>query len=81
MIVVEVYMHPMIWLIILGPPCLTLVLWCCGGMGAKRKDITVGGGFKADVWQSVQLGKYGYWIILAIVYTVTIATALVEHKI
>jgi hypothetical protein len=81
MIAAEVYMHPMIWLIILGPPCLALVISRGGGMGAKTKDITLGGGFKVDVWQSVQLGRYGFWIVLAIIYTVTLAAALVEHKI
>lgn len=80
-------MHPMTWLIILGPPCLAFVIWRYGGVGwnggrgAKAKDVVVGGGFKVDVWQSVQLGKYGFWIVLAIAYTVTIAAALVEHKI
>jgi len=74
-------MHPIIWLIILGPPCLSLFIWKSGNMGARTKDITVGGGFKVDVWQSFTLGKYGFWIILAIVYAVTITTALVEHKI
>jgi uncharacterized membrane protein YoaT (DUF817 family) len=81
MIVAEVDMHPMIWLIIIGPPCLAFFIWRSGGAGDHTRDATVTGGFKVDVWQRVSLGKYGYWIILAIIYTVTIATALVEHKI
>jgi hypothetical protein len=81
MIVVEADMQPIIWLIILGPPCLSLLIWKSGGLSARTKDITLGGGFKVDVWQSFTLGKYGFWIILTVIYAVTIATALVEHKI
>jgi hypothetical protein len=66
-------MHPVIWLIILGPPCLAFVLWQYIGVGARTGDILP--------WQKVRLGKYGFWIMLAITYTATLATALVEHKI
>jgi len=57
-------MHPLIWFLILFPPCLALYIWKAGGGDAARKsDITVTGGFKADVWQRANLGKYGFWII------------------
>ncbi len=81
MIVGEINMRPIVWLIILGPPCLAFVIWRYGGVRGRAGDITVKGGFKVDLWQSVQLGKYGFWIILALTYIVTLATALVEHKI
>jgi len=74
-------MHSIIWVLILVPPCLAFVIWQYGGVGAKTRDMTVTSGFKVDLWQSMRLGKYGFWIILAIIYTVTLATALVEHKI
>jgi hypothetical protein len=73
-------MHPIIWLLILFPPCLAFYIWKFGGVGNRTKDITVTGGFKADVWQRVSLGKYGYWIILTILYTVMFAAAAFEHK-
>ena len=66
-------MHPMIWLIILGPPCLAFVLWQSIGVGAKSGNTVP--------WQKVRLGKHGFWIMLAIIYAATLATVLVEHKI
>ncbi len=73
MIVADVDMHPIIWFIVLGPPCLAFVLWQGIGLGAKTGNTIP--------WQTVQLGKYSYWVIPAIIYTATIATALLEHRI
>jgi hypothetical protein len=65
-------MHPTIWVLVLAPPILALVIWQYLGIGARTGNILP--------WQRVRLGKYGFWIILAIFYSVTFATALVEHK-
>jgi hypothetical protein len=78
MTVVEIDMNPIIWFIVLGPPCLAFVIWK-GSSGPRTKDVTITFGFKADMWQRVSLGKYGFWILLAIIYTVTLATAFVDH--
>jgi len=60
---------------------LALYIWKAGGGDAARKsDITVTGGFKADVWQRANLGKYGFWIILAILYVSMFTFAAFEHK-
>jgi hypothetical protein len=72
-------MNPIIWFLILFPPCLAFFLWKCGGVGSRTGDITFTGGFKADV-QPVYWGKYGFWIILAILYAVMFAAAAFEHK-
>jgi hypothetical protein len=71
-------MNPIVWVIVLGPPCLAFFIWKAGS-GPKTKDVTINFGFKADVWQRVTLGRYGFWIVLAIIYTVTLATAFVRH--
>jgi hypothetical protein len=73
-------MHSIIWFLILFPPCLAFFIWKGGGLGLKTRDITLTGGFKVDVWQRVYLGKYGFWIILAILYAVMFAAAAFEHK-
>ena len=65
-------MNSIIWLLILAPPCLALVLWQSVGIDARKRDILP--------WQYVRLGKYGFWVILAILYIVTFTAALVEHK-
>jgi hypothetical protein len=72
MIALGVAMNSIIWLLILAPPCLALVLWQYVGIGARKRDILP--------WQYVRLGKYGFWVILAILYIVTFTAALVEHK-
>jgi hypothetical protein len=72
MIALGVAMNSIIWLFILAPLCLALVLWQYVGIGARKRDILP--------WQYVRLGKYGFWVILAILYIVTFTAALVEHK-
>jgi hypothetical protein len=66
-------MHSIIWILalVLGPPFVAYFAWL--GIGSRTGNI--------DPWKSVRLGKYGYWITLGIIYTVAIATAMVEHKI
>jgi hypothetical protein len=44
-------MRPIIWFLILFPPCLGFYIWKLGGVGTRTRDITITGGFKADVWQ------------------------------
>jgi hypothetical protein len=73
-------MRPMIWFLILFPPCLAFYIWKLGGVGTRTRDITITGGFKADVWQRVSFGKYGYWIILTIIYAVMFSAAAFEHE-
>ena len=65
-------MHPMIWALILVPPCVAIILWQGVGIGSRTGNIVP--------WQHVRLGKYGFWITLAILYIVTFSAALVEHK-
>jgi hypothetical protein len=69
-------MHSIVWvlililILILGAPFLALGIWL--SIGSRTGNV--------DPWRRVRLGKYGFWIILAIFYTVMFATALVEHK-
>jgi hypothetical protein len=66
-------MHSFIWVLVFGPPCLAFLIWQGIGKGSRTGD--------AAPWQKVSLGRFGYWIILTIIYTAAFATALVEHKI
>jgi hypothetical protein len=69
---IGVVMHPMIWVFILVPLFVAFLIWQGVGIGSRTGNILP--------WQSVRLGKYGFWIILAILYIVTFSAALVEHK-
>jgi hypothetical protein len=62
----------MIWVFILVPLFVAFLIWQGVGIGSRTGNILP--------WQSVRLGKYGFWIILAILYIVTFSAALVEHK-
>jgi hypothetical protein len=65
-------MHPMIWFLIFAPPCLAFLIW----QGIEK-------GFRTGntvPWARVRLGKFGFWMTLAILYVATFAAALVLHK-
>jgi hypothetical protein len=72
MLMIGVVMHPMIWALILVPPCVAIVIWQGVGIGSRTGNIVP--------WQHVRFGKHGFWITLAILYIVTFSAALVEHK-
>jgi Fe2+ transport system protein B len=57
-------MRPILWVLILAPPCAALVAWLKprSDLGARR------------------VPTYTFWVVLAIAYVVAFATALVEHK-
>jgi len=66
-------MIPTMWiLVLLLPPCLAALIWLYMGVGAGKGD--------ALPWQHVRLGRYGFWIVLGIIYTATFTAAFVEHK-
>lgn len=69
-------MHHLIWLLILAPPVVAYVFWMAVGQktGASSK-------IPAGAYAAVHLGKYGYWIILAICYASFFGIALAMHKI
>jgi hypothetical protein len=72
MIVLEADMHSIIWVLIFGPPCLAFVIWQQVAVGTSTRN--------KDSLNRVRLGKYGFWVILTIFYTVAFATALAKHK-
>lgn len=58
--------------LLLLPPLVAVALWQAFGMGGRNGNLVT--------LQSVRLGRYGFWIILGVAYTVTFAVAFVEHK-
>lgn len=64
-------MHFIIWVLVLVPPCVAFVAWQAISYSPRV-------GFPSIPFR---LGKYGFWIVLAIIYVATFATALIEHKI
>jgi hypothetical protein len=71
MITMGAAMHSIIWVLLLAGPCVAFVASL-----AIRYSPRVG--FPSIPFR---LGKYGFWIVLAIVYVAMFATALIEHKI
>ena len=66
-------MRSIMWILILLPPVLAFVIWQGIGLGSRTGNTVP--------WQRVRLGKYGFWVTLAIVYIATFAAALGLHKI
>ena len=66
-------MHPItvVFLVVLGPPFLAYLAWLW--IGAKAGNI--------EPWKRVRLGQYGFWIILGIIYTAALTTAVAKHVI
>jgi hypothetical protein len=73
MILLGVAMQPMIWVLVLVPPCIAILVWQGIGRGSKTEDTVP--------WQRVRLGKRGFWLTLAICYVAMFAAAVVLHKI
>jgi hypothetical protein len=64
-------MHSLGWVLALAiPPFIALIVWRL----VRFTEV----GFP---WQGVRLGKYGFWIIVTVIYSAILASALVEHKI
>lgn len=63
-------MHSLAWILLLAPICVAFLLWRL----VRFTEV----GFP---WQGVRLGKYGFWIILTVIYLAVFASALIEHKI
>lgn len=59
-------------LVLLLPPCLAIVIWQYIGVGTRTGDVMP--------WQRVRLGRYGFWVVLGIIYTVTFTAALIKYK-
>ncbi|MFZ0339974.1 MAG: hypothetical protein WAL45_18240 [Terracidiphilus sp.] len=57
-------MRSILWVLVLLPPCVTLIVWL--------KPRTAFGPKKVP--------GYTFWIVLAIMYVVVFAAALLEHK-
>jgi TRAP-type mannitol/chloroaromatic compound transport system permease small subunit len=66
-------MHPIFWVLIFLPPFVTWVVWLRARSGAK--------GSRAITPQTGWLPRYGFWMLLAIVYGVMITAALVRRQI
>jgi len=67
-------MHSIVWVLVLGPPCLAMLTWLVTRgwtfvvmRGRSTPRITK--------WQ-----RYDIWIILAILYIVMFAAALIKQK-
>jgi hypothetical protein len=67
-------MASIIWVLLLGPPCLAALIWLLTRgwtLLMMRGRPTP----RIAMWQ-----RYDFWIILAILYIVMFAAALVRHK-
>jgi hypothetical protein len=63
-------MHPMIWFLILAPPCLAFAVWHVVG----NKD------FRAGIQPGWRPFKHGFWVVLGLLYVAMFAAAVVLHK-
>jgi len=71
-------MHPIIWVLILAPPLVSLVLWQrilpAGRIDVRFSQRIRPGQRTRPTW------KHGFWIILAVNYLAMFTAALVRHK-
>ena len=72
-------MHPLIWFLILFPPCLAYWIW--RGIAYKTGDTgaTLDSSFGLS-GKRVRLGRHSYWILLAICYAAFFGAAFALHK-
>jgi hypothetical protein len=68
-------MHPLIWFLIVAPPCLAFSIWRVIG----NKD------FRAGIQPRTAAltlfsNRYGFWLILGVLYVGMFGTAMVLHK-
>ena len=67
-------MSQLFWVLLIGPPALATITWLMsrGWISAMMNGRSTS---NITLWK-----KYDFWIILAILYVVMFADALLEHK-
>jgi hypothetical protein len=65
-------MHPMLWFVLLAPPCLSLIIWNVIG-----QDFQAG---NTPPWQRLRPFKGGFWVTLCVLYVGMFATAIALHR-